>query len=253
MPSPYEVQRPTTMRASPASESSSSRARRDLPIPACRRSSRAGGERVRRRASNAARSCASSSPRPTNGVAIGRVNARHVGPQPDEPVGGERLALALASSGGAGSACTGSRDGRVGRRAEQHLARRRRLLEPGRDVDGVAGREPLVARPSPTITSPVLTPMRVTISTPCSRASSSLSSRARRRISAAARTARSASSSCTAGHAEDGHDRVADELLDGAAVPLEHRLHRARSSAASRGAAAPGRAARRAPWSRPRR
>ena len=26
-------------------------------------------------------------------------------------------------------------------------------------------------------------------------------------------------------HAEDGHDRVADELLDGAAVPLEHALH----------------------------
>ena len=25
--------------------------------------------------------------------------------------------------------------------------------------------------------------------------------------------------------AEDGHDRVADELLDHAAVPLEHRLH----------------------------
>jgi hypothetical protein len=28
------------------------------------------------------------------------------------------------------------------------------------------------------------------------------------------------------GHAEDGHDGVADELLHGAAVPLEDRAHR---------------------------
>ena len=36
-----------------------------------------------------------------------------------------------------------------------------------------------------------------------------------------ARTARSASSSCADGRAEDGHDRVADELLDRAAVALD--------------------------------
>ena len=37
-------------------------------------------------------------------------------------------------------------DGGVGRGAEQHLAGRGGLLEPGRDVDGVAGRELLVGR-----------------------------------------------------------------------------------------------------------
>ena len=52
---------------------------------------------------------------------------------------------------------------------------------------------------SPTITSPVLTPVRVAMRTPYSRASSSLSRSSASRISHAARTARRASSSCTAG------------------------------------------------------
>ena len=53
--------------------------------------------------------------------------------------------------------------------------------------------------PSPATTSPVLTPMRLSIRTPQSRSSSSLSSANAARMSAAARTARKASSSCTTG------------------------------------------------------
>ena len=77
----------------------------------------------------------------------------------------------------------------------------------------------------PVTTSPVLTPMRS--SNACrSRSSSSFSSSRPPRSSSAARTARRASSSCTVGHAEDRHHRVADELLHGPAVPLDDRLRR---------------------------
>ena len=55
------------------------------------------------------------------------------------------------------------------------------------------------AAPSPTITSPVLTPVRVAIRMPYSRARSSFTRSRASRISNAARTARSASSSWTAG------------------------------------------------------
>ena len=41
------------------------------------------------------------------------------------------------------------------------------------------------------------------------------------RISAAARTARSASSSCTTGIPENGHDGIADEFLDRPLLPLD--------------------------------
>ena len=150
---------------------------------------------------------------------------RHVRPQPDEPVGDERLGLALGVDGRRRLGVDEVGDGRVGRGAEQHLAGRGRLLEPGRDVDRVAGRELLVGcAPPPTTTSPVLMPVRVMISTPWSRSRSAFSSRSASWISAAARTARSGSSSRTAGHAEHGHDRVADELLHRAAVALERGL-----------------------------
>ena len=66
----------------------------------------------------------------------------------------------------------------------------------------------------------MLTPVRLVRVTP-QRQLELLVERGRLRcISAAARTARSASSSWTAGQAEDGHDRVADELLDRPAVAL---------------------------------
>ena len=52
-------------------------------------------------------------------------------------------AFPFSSSGGERSASTASRTRRERRAADEHLARRRRLLEPGRDVDRVAGDEPL--------------------------------------------------------------------------------------------------------------
>ena len=69
---------------------------------------------------------------------------------------------------------------------------------------------PWLTAPSVTAASPVSTPARAAIVGPRDRTASTRSS--------AARTARSASSSRATGRAPDGHHRVADELLDGAAV-----------------------------------
>ena len=77
---------------------------------------------------------------------------------------------------------------------------------------------PWPSAPSVTAASPVSTPARARSAgrrAPPARPASTRSS--------AARTARSASSSCATGRAPDGHDRVADELLDRAAVALDHR------------------------------
>ena len=101
----------------------------------------------------------------------------------------------------------------------------RSLLESRRHVDRVARDELLVGGAVPTITSPVLTPVRVAIRTPYSRARSS--------FTRASLTHLERRSHCPnrivfvhRGHAEHSHDRVADELLDRAAVPFERRLHR---------------------------
>ena len=73
----------------------------------------------------------------------------------------------------------------------------------------------------PVTTSPVLTPIRA-----CTPSSGQRVAHLQR----AARTARSASSSCSDRHAEHRHHRVADELLDRAAVRLDDRASSARSS-----------------------
>ena len=78
----------------------------------------------------------------------------------------------------------------------------------------------------PATTSPVLTPIRVREPTPWSRSSSLFRPSSASRISAAARTARSASSSWTCGIPKTAIDRVADELLDRAAVALDRGPHR---------------------------
>ena len=99
----------------------------------------------------------------------------------------------------------------------------------------------------------VLTTSPVTIPSPvCGFGASSVDERLRRcgprsgartrsrsasRIASAARTARSASSSCATGAPKRGHDRVADELLDGAAESLDLPCVRVRST----GAEAPAR------------
>ena len=74
-----------------------------------------------------------------------------------------------------------------------------------------------------TAASPVRTPARAWIAGPERRGP-------RRPARAPARTARSASSSWPIGRAPDGHHRVADELLDRAAVAADRRRGRGRSS-----------------------
>ena len=98
----------------------------------------------------------------------------------------------------------------------EDLARRRRLLETSRDVHRVAGHQALARRGSPATTSPVFTPTRMVSLSPCrARAPSFRAARAslhrlRTLARRAARRPRGAAGS------EDGHDRVADELLDDA-------------------------------------
>ena len=72
--------------------------------------------------------------------------------------------------------------------------------------------------PSATTASPVSMPMRTWSARV---GSASFSSSIASRMRSPARTARSASSSCAVGSAEDGHDRVPDELLDRAPVALD--------------------------------
>ena len=84
---------------------------------------------------------------------------------------------------------------------------------------------------SPTTTSPVLIPMRISSRTPkrCSSSSFSRASARAHLVGGADRAQRVVLVDDR--HAEDGHHRVADELLDGAAVPLERRRASRRSSA----------------------
>ncbi len=86
----------------------------------------------------------------------------------------------------------------------------------------VASRSPAA---SPTTTSPVLTPIR------CSERDTEVAlellveTARRSRIPEAARSARKRIVLVQLRDAEHGHDRVADELLDGATMRLEHRAH----------------------------
>ena len=54
----------------------------------------------------------------------------------------------------------------VGRFTDEDRARSGSLLEPGRDIDRISGDERLPLLESPAMTSPVFTPVRVTILTP---------------------------------------------------------------------------------------
>ena len=125
--------------------------------------------------------------------------ARRVGAYAEQAVHDDRLGLALERERLDRLDVHGVADQLVGRVPEQDLAGAGRLLEAGRDVDGVARREPLARARSPAITSPVLTPVRTAIFTPRSATRSTLRRASASRISTAARTARSASSSCTTG------------------------------------------------------
>ena len=117
-------------------------------------------------------------------------------------------------------------DEAVGRLADEHLARLRSLLEPRRDVDRVAGRELLIRDGVPDDhlarvdagarrdANPVLA-REILVD-----ALESLA-HLERRPHGAERVVL-----VDGRHAEHGHDRVADELLDGAAVSFERCLHR---------------------------
>ena len=166
--------------------------------------------------SNASSSSASSSERPTIGDSS-RARARGHPARVDDAVGGHPLGLALQLE--RFELLDGDRVAHepVRRLADHDLPRLRALLEPGGDVDHVAGRHVLPVGLSPPTTSPVLTPVRV-------------SSRARSRGSSSSLTIASADRASTAAgplrahrpragrEAEDGDQRVAGELLERAAV-----------------------------------
>ena len=150
---------------------------------------------------------------------------RHIRSQPYEPVGGERQALPL----GVNRRCrlgvhdVGHR--RVGRGTDQHLAGRRSLLEPSCDVDSVSGRELLVGCAAAHDHL-----ARVDAGAggdPDAVLAAKLVVEPLERVADLGRRANGAERIVLVHdrHPEDRQHRVADELLDGAAVPLENALH----------------------------
>ena len=115
-----------------------------------------------------------------------------------------------------------SGDRREGRRTQQHLAGRCCLLEPRRDVDGVAGREPLVASATPDddlagVDAGARRDLDAVVAL-------ELGVQGQERLTDLGSSADGAQRIVLVHRrdAEDGHDGVADELLHRPAVPLEH-------------------------------
>ena len=131
---------------------------------------------------------------------------------PHEPVGGNRIGLALQLEWRDRLDLDRVPHEREGRLTEQHCSRRRSLLQASGDVDRVTGREPLL-RPRHHLarhhSDPPLQPQR------------------RERVPHLDRCPHRPQ--CVVlvhdRHAEDGHHGVADELLDGATVMRDDRLH----------------------------
>ena len=182
------------------------RRRRRRPSPA--RSARSACTR-----SQASGSSASSRSRPTNRIRVRALRRARV--DGHEPVG-RRPARSARRARAARPArrSTASRDERERRLADQHLARRRGLLEPPADRDRVAGDEAATRAGSPATTSPVLTPIRASRARAPGSASAHLDCRAQGAQRVVLVHDRDA---------EHGHQPVADELLDRAAVPLDDR------------------------------
>ena len=136
IPSPYERQAPRTIRARSPIRAASSAVSRDLPTPA------------------SPTTVTSRQPPPPTRVELGleqrellaAADERRAAPARQRPVrahleqpeGGQRLRLALRRDRRDRLDRDGVPHEPVGRLAEQHLARRGRLLEPGGDVDRVA-------------------------------------------------------------------------------------------------------------------
>ena len=143
-----------------------------------------------------------------------------------QPPRGERLTLALRHETAGRLDNDGVPDKAIGPLADQHLALLRSLLEPRRHIDRIARRQLLIRG---AVTNDHLArvdagarqdPNAVLAGKIDVHAVESLTHLERRshrpkRIVFVYRR-----------HAEHGHDRVADELLDRAAVPFERCLHR---------------------------
>ena len=152
-------------------------------------------------ASNALVSRASSARLPTNGVRIGCANAGTSGLTATSRQAATGSLLPFASIGSTASATTASRTSPYVSEpistspGAAACSRRAATLT----ASPVASRWSAAEPAPPTITSPVLTPVRVTIRTPCSRSASSFRRSSASRSSTTARTARTASSSWTTG------------------------------------------------------
>ena len=148
---------------------------------------------------------------------------RHRGPRGVSKPERERPALHLERRNLVDTApCT---DEPVRRVAQQDLTRSSVLLEPRRDVDGIARDERLPGGRSPATTPPVFTPMWTRIANrdrvrALVQPVESVTHVDRRRDTPAARRLRGAAGS------EHGHHRVADVLLDRPSVALDRRAHR---------------------------
>ena len=159
-------------------------------------------------------------------VVVLAFGTRRLPPTETSRYAGTRSALPLSSSGSTGSTSTRAATRRYVELADEHLVGRRGLLEacggidrvacdeslPGRDVarDDLAGVDAgAVAR------SDTLAPIELVVE---------LGQRSLHLDRGAHRAERVVL--VEAGQAEDGHDRVADVLLDGSAVELEDRPHR---------------------------
>ena len=150
---------------------------------------------------------------------------------------GTGSALPFSSSGSTASTSTASRTSASVGCPISTSPGVRRLLQAGGDVDRVAGREPLL-RPRHHLARHHADP--------------TLQPQLRERVAHLDRRPHRAQ--CVVlvhhRHAEDGHHGVADELLDGAAVALDDRLHPLEVAREQRRAAARDRASRRARSSR---
>ena len=235
IPAPYGKQRPRTTRAS--IEASASAASRDLPIPGSpttvtssqRRSATARCPRFREQpelalAADERESCRRSG-------AAWAASSRNAA---------TGSAFPFSTSGSTGSASTAPLHELERRRADQHLARRRRLLEPRRHVHRVPGRQPLRrARSPPHRCSPRSDPR----------------SRARQRIPHLDRRPTGPQRVVLVHHRhpEHRHHRIPDELLHRPAVRLDDPAHPLEIARQATPATPPDPSTPRAPSSRPRR
>ena len=171
-----------------------------------------------------------------------RLRAIAPAPRAPRPAGAPATgsALPFSSSGSTGSTSTAPRTSSSVASPISTSSGVGRLLQPGGDVDRVAGREPLLGAGHDLAGV---------------HADPSLDAELRECLAHLHRRPAGAQRIVLVHrrHAEHGHDRVADELLHRSAVRLDDRLHPLEVAGQQRPAAPPGRPTRRARSSRPRR